>query len=423
MDNVEGLVATTLPGGEGVVRLDSGDVFVSNVVTGDVIRFKTGKKRRGVLHGELLEVLKPSPFRVRPPCAVADMCGGCALQATSLTKQAALKTAWGYDAFKSFITEQTETSQLSPQTETFAGRRRVRWFVDHSTGHLKLGFHKQYSHQTIHSSKCVAITAKLDALRQQVEVLLPSLPRSIQSIQAVELSNGIHLILESEHAKPENINPANLEHIQWWWRKLETPSITPLQRPTYPLFDVIDLNPYVDASISIQIGPNDFIQGHQQGNQTLISHILAWTQGQQRIVDLFSGCGNLSLPIAAAFGATVLGAELNMSSVIAANQNAKRLKLDANYETLDLFGEFTIEPYIGADTLILDPPRKGAKNICKRIGQFFPKQIIMVNCDPAAGARDAKALQQSGFTLKALVPLDLFPHTGHVEVLSLWQPA
>ncbi len=413
----EGFVDVVLPGGDGLIRRPTlGDVFVGNVVAGDTILFKIGQKKRGVWRGELVEILKPALQRVNPPCAVALSCGGCALQAMSPVEQASLKTSWVTQAFQNDISASTEIIPLQPQTHAFAGRRRVRWFV----ANKQLGFRQRYSHQIIPTSECVALSQTLDVLRQQLNAHLQVLPDHIQSIQAIELSNGTHIVLESEHQAPAHVELPEMNHCQWWWRSLGSPAIKPLQQPVLPLFDHIDANPFSEQPIPIQIGPNDFIQGHAQGNQTLIHQILNWSEGSQRVVDLFSGCGNLSLPIASALGAKVIGAELNQQSVQAANQNAKRLGLNAKYETLDLFGKFNIEPFIAADILIIDPPRKGAKNICHKIQQFFPRQIIMVNCDPAAGGRDAKALQQAGFKLKALRPLDLFPYAGHVEAVSLW---
>ncbi len=411
-DIIEGHIQAVVYGGDGLTHHENTTVFIPNTIAGEDILYRITDKKRGVLRGKLDEVSKPSAQRVSPPCAVSEICGGCALQHMHLSAQADLKTSWVLDAFKPFITDTTDFTPLLPHHSGFAGRRRVRWFRE---GH-KLGFRKRFSHDLTHTHHCNALTENLDKLRSTLEAL--SLPASIQSIQATQLHNGTHIILESEQTCPDDFTAPQTPHQQWWWRKLGSPSIKALLKPTQTLFDRIALpeNQHMD----IEIGANDFVQGHQQGNQMLIQQIIVWSQGAQRVVDLFSGCGNLSLPLAQALDAQVHGAELNPASVKAANNNAKRLKLDARYQTMDLFGRFDLESFIGADTLILDPPRKGAKRICQHIHQLFPKQIIMVNCDIAAGARDAKALSVAGFTLKALRPLDLFPYTGHVETLSLW---
>ncbi len=411
-ETLSGHIQTVAYGGDGITHHDNNTVFIPNTIAGEDIRYRITDKKRGVMRGKLDEISKPSPQRVSPPCAVSETCGGCALQHMHLSAQADLKTSWVLDAFKPFISDNTEFTPLQPHHSGFAGRRRVRWFVQNG----KLGFRKRFSHDLTHTHHCNALSKGLDRLRHTLEAL--SIPASIQSIRATQLHNGTHIILESDQTCPDDFTVPHNPHQQWWWRKLDSPSIKALLKPTQTLFDRIALpdNQHID----IEIGANDFVQGHQQGNQMLIQQIIAWSQGSQRIVDLFSGCGNLSLPLAQALGAQVQGAELNPASVKAANSNAKRLKLDAHYQTMDLFGSFDLESFIGADTLILDPPRKGAKRICQHIRQLFPKQIIMVNCDLAAAKRDAKALFDAGFTLKALRPLDLFPYTGHVETLSLW---
>ncbi|HIP08074.1 MAG TPA: 23S rRNA (uracil(1939)-C(5))-methyltransferase RlmD [Mariprofundaceae bacterium] len=413
---IQGMVEKVVHGGDGLIRHEGQTIFIPNTAAGDSITYQVTDKKRGVLRGKLVEVITPAKGRVSPPCPVALDCGGCALQAMHTQNQADLKTSWVVDAFQMFITETTKVIPIQPQTKKHAGRRRVRWFMDKG----KLGFRQRFSHDIVHTETCIAITQNLDALRNTLETM--NLPESIQSIQAVELSNGTHIILESEQDVATDFTPPVQAKQQWWWRKLNTPSIKALHKPIQSLFDQIQLpSKQNNQKIGIEIGANDFVQGHAAGNQSLVSQILAWSQSSQRIVDLFSGCGNLSLPLAAT-GKQVVGAELNPASIKAANNNAKRLQVDATYQVQDLFDSFSYEPFIGADTLILDPPRKGAKRICQNINKLFPKQIIMVNCDVAAGARDAKALADAGFKLKALRPLDLFPYTGHVEVLSLWQP-
>ncbi len=409
-----GKVEMVLHGGDGVVRHNGQSVLIPNTVAGDEIVYQTTNKKRGVLRGKLKEVTNPSEKRISPPCPVFQSCGGCALQPMHPTAQADTKTSWVTEAFKACITETTEIIRIQPQSNTYAGRRRARWFMHDG----KLGFRKRFSHEMVHAETCMALTETLDNLRNALELM--KLPESIVSIQAVELSSGTHIILESEQACPADYKPEHTDSQQWWWRKLGSSSIKALHKPVLTLFDSIDLKPWADNSLDIEIGANDFVQGHAAGNQVLISQILEWSEGSKRVVDLFSGCGNLSLPIAKALGADIKGAELNPASVKAANNNAKRLGLNASYETMDLFDKFNIEPFIAADTLILDPPRKGAKRICQHINTLFPKQIIMVNCDVAAGARDAQALKDAGFKLKALRPLDLFPFAGHVEALSLW---
>jgi len=157
----------------------------------------------------------------------------------------------------------------------------------------------------------------------------------------------------------------------------------------------------------------------QSGNESMIQQVLAWSEGARRVVDLFSGVGNLSLPLAAS-GMHVHGAEVNVASVRAANANAKRLHLDARYEQVDLFKSFDVGSFVGADVLLIDPPRKGARNICRLLPRLMPQKVILIHCDVISAHGDAVAMMQQGYRLKALRALDLFPYSGHVESMSLW---
>lgn len=116
----------------------------------------------------------------------------------------------------------------------------------------------------------------------------------------------------------------------------------------------------------------------------------------------------------------MVGAELNRASVQAANANARQLGLNAQYKQVNLFETFDAESYAGADLIILDPPRRGAKKVCEMMGRLLPAKIIMINCDPASGGRDAGTLHSLGYRLHTLRALDLFPYAGHVEAMSLW---
>jgi len=239
----------------------------------------------------------------------------------------------------------------------------------------------------------------------------------VTSVQALQLADGMHVILEREQMpEPVALNEVASLPLQWWWR--DSRGITrPLQKPVIPFHDLL---PAGKKDVALTVGPDGFVQGQLEGNRELIAQIQSWAGKPRRIADLFCGIGNLSLPLAAASGAEIFGAELNAASVRAATSNAKALNVKASFAEANLFEDFDIEPYIGADLMLLDPPRRGAKRICSQISRLLPGKIIMISCDSAAGARDGAILKQQGYRLKALRALDLFPGAGHVEAMSLW---
>lgn len=403
-----------LPGGETLVRAEEGiTILVQNAVPGDHVLVRPLGKRRGAMRGEMVELLTASEKRVAAPCPVAAECGGCSLQFIAPADQRTLKSEWVTDAFRSLI--QADTVITGVSEEAVGLRRRVRWVMGKSEHGCVPGFYASASHQVVYHSQCAAVTPTLnqlhDYLQQRADLC------DVEAIQAVELSDGIHVVIEGNAGTlcgfPEQLDGMPL---QWWWRHEQV--TRPLTRPVQLFHDAL---PAGAADVMLAVGPDDFVQGQQAGNRALISLIQQWSGPVRRIADLFCGIGNLSLPLAVATGAMVCGAELNPASVRAATHNARRLGVAGHFEQANLFEQFEMESYIAADVLILDPPRRGAKRICSHIGQLMPKKIIMISCDPVAGARDGALLQQQGYRLKRLQALDLFAYAGHVEAMSLWQ--
>ena len=410
-----GKVESLLPGGEALVRTDDGAYLIGNAVPGDFIIFRPAEKRRGAQRGELLSVDEPSAKRVASPCPVADQCGGCALQFLESAEHSAVKSKWVFDAFHACQNTNSLNLSSSPLSQT--SRRRLKWYVGHDAEGGFLGFHGKASHSVVRHSECMCATPVLNQLRQQLEG--STVLKAFESVQAIELEDGIHLVLEGDAESADFSSPFGEiggVPVQWWFRN--SGKTRPLTRPVHTFHDSLPAGEGED--ISLLVGPDDFIQGLKEGNRLMINQIIEWSKGANFVVDLFSGIGNLSLPVAAANGARVVGAELNSASVRAANANAKRLNLNAKYMQANLFEDFGVEPFAGADLLVLDPPRRGAKKVCAMMGSLLPSKIIMVNCDVASGGRDGEILQSLGYRLHTLRALDLFPYTGHVEAMSLW---
>ncbi len=430
----EGVAERILPGGETWFRLEEGGgaagALVAGGVPGDKARIRLTGKRRGVWRGEIAALLTSSEDRASPPCPHARECGGCALQFLAPEKHAALKSVWVRQAFESFIAAETEwlpvDGAFSPLPEA---RRRVRWHVaEDEAGRRRLGFRKRGSHALVPARGCMAVTPRLAGICDLVTDILQTSEFAPCSVQAVELSDGVHVVFEGGSApSPEWRLPASLQEksLCWWRRDGPDAPARPLDAARWPVRALHDRVPAGEGWIELAIGPDDFMQGQEQGNHALLRQIQSWAVrgGAGFVVDLFCGAGNLSLPLAAAGGARVLGADANPASVRAANRNAKSLGLDASFHCVDLFRELPGGEFAGADLMLIDPPRAGAKNICRAMERLCPKRVIMVSCDPASGARDAGLLARQGWRLRALRALDLFAWSGHVEALSLWERA
>jgi 23S rRNA (uracil1939-C5)-methyltransferase len=410
-----GMAERILPGGEVTVRTAAGICLVPNAVPGDRLDISIEERRRGACRGRIQHLQASSGERVAEPCCpVAHACGGCALQFVRPAYQAAVKNDWVRDAFASWMTPQTQFEGITADDVVPGSRRRVRWWRGEDALGGYWGFHARASHDVVRHDACMAVTPGIRQLHDALQQM--SLP-GVESVQVTELADGVHLVLEGPTCPNAEGLPQDVGGlpVQAWHRSGRR--LNPLSRPVHTLHDRL---PAGSGWIELAAGPDDFIQASRAGNEAMIRQVQAWSIGARRVADLFAGFGNLSLPLAAATGAEVVGAEGRAASVAAANRSARALGLNARYVQADLFGDIDLAPFTGMDVLILDPPRKGARRVCRSLPVLLPRRIILISCDIASGARDAAAIARHGYRLEAVRALDMFPFAGHVEAMSLW---
>lgn len=428
-----GLVEQILAGGEALVRYRGGTALVAGALPGETVQFQCAARHRGVIRGRLLSVESASPHRTTTACPLADPigipCGGCALQSLSVSEHPQLKLAWIRHHFAALIDDGVTVGWLpgAPGAGLWQRRRRVHWHVAQQPNgehHIVVGFRPKRSHAVLDSAACCVVTPILGALRSQLQQALEAatLPLT-SSITATQLSDGIHILLEgvppTDGSPPfamldgDGVEPLPL---QWWWQQGER--LLPWNRPVHTFHDALPAA--VGGAMLLEVGVNDFVQADGDANRALVAWLIDQAQASRRVVDLFCGVGNCSLPLAMVTR-TIVGADSNSNAIACANRSAKRLGLRADYRVVDLFHPFDAAPFVGADLLLLDPPRKGARRVVAMMGQLLPKRVIMMHCDPASGGRDATAMVQQGYRLTSLYALDMFAWSGHVETISAWQ--
>jgi len=419
---ISGYAERLLPGGEALVRHQNKQFLISNAVPGDTVQCRIEGKRRGMLRGHVEARIHASSMRVEANCEVAGQCGGCALQFLDPTCHAEAKSGWVREAFSVFFDLDTVWCPIRGKAEG-GQRRRARWWRGEDFDGVFLGFRARASHAVVRAPACQMVCPEMDALRLHIQ---NDIPDSVESVQVTRLSNGIHVVFEAragniaadavQHLAPSMMELSLTVPIVAWWRG--SSAAMPLSRPVKTLHDRV---PAGDTLIQLPVGPDDFVQGHAAGNADMVRQVQEWAGSPRFVADLFCGIGNLSLPLAYHANTEVRGADITVSSIRQANTSAKTLGVDAHYEAVNLFEPFDLSVFAGADVLILDPPRKGAKKICRSMGTLLPASIIMVNCDVASAARDASELYKMGYRLRALRAFDLFPYSGHVEAMSLWR--
>ena len=416
--------------GSGVARLDGKAVFIEGALPGEKVRFRYLQQRKRYDTAELVEVLEPSPGRVAPPCPHFGSCGGCDLQH--------LRPALQIQAKQQILSEQLERlgkvkpeSWLAPITGPALGyRRRARLGVRSvpSEGGVVIGFRQRNKSFLENLQTCLVLEPKVSALLPALHELVGGLscPDRIPQIEVAVGSNAAALIFR--HLVPLTEDDRGMlaafgEHhdIRIYVQPSRPDSITPLwpanpEPLSYriPAFDV-----------EIRFEPADFIQINDAVNNATVEQALKLLDltPDDRVLDLFCGLGNFTLPLARR-AAHVLGVEGEASLISRARANAELNKnMNVEFVSADLYRESSSSAWntFNANKLLLDPPRGGAMEAIKSLVEPLPSRIVYVSCYPATLARDSEYLVQTlGYRFAAAGVMDMFPQTSHVESMALF---
>lgn len=416
-------------GGSGVGRIGGKVCFVPFSAPGDRLAVRVLKEHRSWQEAELMEVLEPGPQREQPICPAFGQCGGCDWQHISYAAQA--------EAKRSILLETLQrVGRLSnpPVGQTVASlapygyRARAQFKLHKVSDGLKAGFYRRGSRFVIDLQQgCpVVTTAVNDALTRLRRVLegLPDADR-VPQISIEDGEAGCHAIVHYVGAEPqrtadhlaqqaEQLNLAGL--FLQNGRKDTLTHIFGEERVTYRV-------PAGERELLLGYGIGGFSQVNRHQNRAMIGLVRQMLQSVStgRLLDLYCGNGNLSLPLADLF-AEVVGIEGYQPSIASAVDNSRQVRVNnSTFRCADAGGE--VQRLVSAResfaTVLLDPPRSGAFEVVKALPALGASRIIYVSCDPGTLARDVAVLiSQGGYRLETALPLDMFPQTGHLETIA-----
>jgi len=421
--------------GRGICHIDGKVTFVSRALPGEKVLF-VYKSRRGKFdEGDVVEVLQASPQRIEPRCPHFGVCGGCSLQHLSPEDQIAAKQARLLENL-AHLGKVSPEQVLPPLTaQPWGYRRKARLGVKFMRREevVRVGFREKHSAFLTDAKQCdvlhPAIGQRLAELGElvntlsvrdkvpQIEIavgedntalvfrhLVPLTAEDEQRLTAYGQANGLGIFVQ----------PKGPDTIRRLWPE---PSATDDFVLSYRL-------PNYD--VELRFRPTDFTQVNAELNRQMIDRALGMLalQPDDRVLDLFCGLGNFSLPLARQAG-SVVGVEGEGSLVERARDNAARNGIDnIEFHAADLNGDLEAEPWYGRgfNKLLLDPPRSGAPVVVEKLAKPYPQRIVYVSCDPATLARDAGTLvHQHGYRLVSAGVMDMFPHTAHVESIALFE--
>lgn len=415
--------------GRGIATIDNKTTFIDQAIRGEKLTCRVYKKHSRYNEAEAVDILQPAAERIQPRCAHFGTCGGCTLQHIEPSAQLVFKQAMLLEQLQHFG-KVTPKTILPPLTgEAWHYRRKARLGVRYmETLHkVVVGFRERNSNSLVDIIECPILHETIGTRIADLSKLIATLSQ-YKHIPQIEVAVSDHeTVLVFRHLKPFSqddiqklkafaamhqfhiyLQPNSPEKISKIWPENSSDILT------YRL---------ADFQLDMQFYPWDFVQINSEMNQLLLKQTLQLLalEKTDTVLDLFCGLGNFTLPIAR-YAKHVVGIEGSSDMTARAEQNARLNHIDnTEFHAANLMAPSANAPWLQQKytKILLDPPRTGAKEI---LPYLSAPRIVYVSCNPATLARDAGELvHKYHYKLHQVGIINMFPHTGHVESIALFE--
>ncbi|MDX1490527.1 MAG: 23S rRNA (uracil(1939)-C(5))-methyltransferase RlmD [Pseudohongiellaceae bacterium] len=426
--------------GRGIANLDGKVAFVQGALPGELVSAVFTNRKRQFDELKTEEVLEASEKRVVPPCQHFAICGGCSMQHMSPQTQIELKENVLHEQMKHMAGLEDYEHLPAMRSVTSAYRRKARLaarFVSKKESVL-VGFREKYSSFIADMDSCEVLATEVAELIKPLRELLimldakqviPQIEVALGERESVaQLSDGgaLDLVLNFRHLEPLSDSDqaallafAKARNIQLYLQPKGNDSIHKVWPEEGPdrLYYYL---PQYDLKMAFH--PSDFTQVNGQINRIMIDKALELLalEESDKVLDLFCGLGNFTLPIAR-HCASVVGVEGSDEMVQRGSENASANGItNAQFFSADLTKDFDEKTWAKPvyNKIVIDPPRSGALEIIEKIVAFKAPKIVYISCNPATLARDAGELAKHGYRMTKAGVMDMFPHTAHVESIA-----
>ncbi len=430
--------------GAGVAKIDGFPIFVQNALPGEEIKVKIIKVKKGYAFGRLEEIHKTSPYRVDAPCPIYKQCGGCQLQHLSYEGQLVAKQKQVKDVLERIghLKDVPVHPVLGMEHNPWRYRNKVQVPIGEREGGLIAGFYQQRSHEIIDMKECL--------IQQEIN------DRVVQTVREICDKHGVRAYNEKSHKgvlrhvmaryglvtgevmvvlitrTPDIPNRrAIVEEITAALPEVKSVVQNVNTKKTNVIFGdetrVLWGNEYIYdfiGDIKFAISARSFYQVNPEQTKVLYNKALEYADltGEESVIDAYCGIGTISLFLAQK-ARKVFGVEIVPEAIEDAKRNAELNEI-TNAEFAVGEAEVVIPKWYKegntADVLVVDPPRKGCDEaLLKTILEMKPKKVVYVSCNPATLARDLRVLEDGRYKTVEVQPVDMFPHTVHVECCAL----
>lgn len=427
--------------GAGIGRIDNRVVFVQGAIVGDTVNAQIMKVKKNFMMAKIVKVLVPSEHRIEPPCPHAYRCGGCSVQHLDYDEQLVRKQELVKNAIER-IGGQTDfiLKDIIGMTFPYHYRNKALYPADNIRGEVVFGFYKAGTHTLVPIEECmiqhkdnagILEIIKKWANDHQITVYNEKTHRGLlRHVFIRSTIKGDHMvgfILNGDALPYQDELTASLTDaypsIVSIMKNKQTRRGNTIMGPEF--VNVYGQETVVDAinELEFELAMPSFFQINPEQTVALYDKAIEYAAltGNEIVWDIYSGAGTISLNLAKN-AKQVIGNEIVEQAVENARQNAKHNKI-TNVEFITGPAEIEVPKWLEtgakADVVVLDPPRKGAEvEVLDAIITMNPERIVYVSCKPSTLARDIKHLTENGYKLVEVTPVDMFPHSMHVETVA-----
>ena len=409
----------------GIGRHQGKAIFVEGALPGETVKARITEEKKQYGHAALQQVATPAANRIAPFCSHYRECGGCSAQHMSVADQQAAKAAGLVSLFERLGNIKAPALEPVLTGEDRAYRRVCRLAIkfDKNGRCTRVGFRRRNSNDLVEIEGCPVLAEPLSALIAPLRECLNRLKsqRELGHAELIQAEQGIMMLLRhtgrpNEADRALLVEFAKTQGIDLYLQAADD-RIEALQQHFSPSYSL--------DGLSLAFAPGDFIQVNGPINQSMVEQALTWLGASKddKVLDLFCGIGNFTLPLARQ-AREVVGVEGELAMVQRAEENARRNGItNARFYKADLSDDIVGMSWAreGFDLVLLDPARPGALEVMGHVVKLSPKRVVYVSCNPVTLARDSQVLVKGGYRLVRLGMLDMFPHTGHLESMALFE--
>ena len=448
------LVAADLAfGGKALTRVDGFVIFLEGALPGDRVLARVTKRKAHYAEARVEEILEPSPLRVTPRCSHVGVCGGCRFQDLAYEEQLKHKESQVADCLKHLGGLEATIRPIVPAANRFGYRNKMEYsFGRDPDGLLTLGLHRRgLFDRPFDLERCHIASETSSALvhfvrdRARAAGLTPYDTRRREGllrffvvregartgqVMANLVASEEHPVFEAWAAEMRERFPAVRSVLLNTTRRLSSVAAGDEER----VLSGSDRIEETLAGLTFEISSASFFQTNSDQAERLLETALEGLEltGGERILDLYSGTGTFTLPLARR-AREVIGIESNEAAVRDAERNAARNGIEnARFwvgDAMDLLRDrFGLGPATGArpapdletiDAVLVDPPRVGLHaGVVSRLAELGAPRLVYVSCNPSTLGRDLALLCLERYRLEWVRPVDMFPHTAHIESVA-----